>query len=92
MPHADACEHTIVSIIPCEGWIAIFDDREDDYNIACWALIRCSVGGEYIAPIIAHDGDMVDATRIEGFVACEHDEGFGIIDLDDDGEGDDAGG
>lgn len=70
----DAAEEhrlTIRQIIPTAGpWLAIFDDGNGGSvrPIACWALISCETHGDsYIAPMVPQDGDIIDASQIEGY-------------------------
>ncbi len=68
-----ADEHKLVvqQIIPTAGpWLAVFDDGNGGSvrPVACWALIQCVThGNSYIAPMVPHDGEITDATQIEGF-------------------------
>ena len=65
-----AVEHKLViqQITPTAGpWLAIFDDG-NVRPIACWALIACRTHGDsYIAPMVPHDGELADASQIDGY-------------------------
>ena len=56
-------------LIPAVGvWFAVFDD-DTARQIACWALMECRQHGKaYVAPMVSFNGEMVDATVLDGYV------------------------
>lgn len=66
----DADDHKLViqQIVPTAGpWLSIFDDGTVR-PVACWGLIACvSHGDSYVAPMVPVDGEIIDATQLEGY-------------------------
>lgn len=65
----DAHNMEIKMLVPATGlWLAAFEDGVVR-QVACWALVTCKQHGKtYVAPMVSYDGDIVDATVLEGYV------------------------
>ena len=80
-------EHRLIiqSIIPTTGpWLATFDDNTAR-PVVCLALMNCQTHGQsHVVPMVSHEGGIVDASTLEGYVEMVPEE-----DEDDFGEFDD---
>ena len=90
--HSDVSDddhgYSIEQIMPVsDGWVTIWDD-DAVRPIVCLALIECEThGNRYVAPLVAQDDELLDATQLDGYLGTVHEDD--ILDGSDDGSGDD---